>query len=78
VAVPSPLSVNVTPDGNVPVLASDVVVGKPAVVVTANDPAPPTVKVAWLALVITGETSTNSVNTCDADGVNPFAAFNVN
>jgi hypothetical protein len=52
VAVPFPLSVNPTPEGNAPLDAS-AGVGSP-VVVTVNVPAWPTENVALLALVITG------------------------
>jgi hypothetical protein len=51
VAVPSPLSVNVTPPGNAPVWLS-VGFGNP-VVVTANVPALPAVKVMLFPLVMT-------------------------
>ena len=50
VAVPSPLSVNVTPGGSAPV-SDNAQLGTP-VVVTLKVPACPTVKVAWWALVI--------------------------
>ena len=62
VAVPSPLSVKVTPAGSAPVSVIVVAAGKPGVVVTVNVPACPTVKVAWLALVIDGAAFTVSVN----------------
>ncbi len=55
VAVPSPLSVKVTPAGSAPVLVIVVAAGKPAVVVTVKLPALPLAKVAWSALVMTGE-----------------------
>ena len=52
VAVPSSLSVKVTPEGSAPVWVKDAA-GVP-VVVTVNDPALPVVKVALSALVIAG------------------------
>ena len=52
VAVPLPLLMKVTPDGNQPFSLRDRV-GKP-VVVTVNVPAVPTTKVVTLALVIAG------------------------
>ena len=61
VAVPLPLSWNVTPAGSAPVSVS-AGVGKPPEVVTVNVPAWPTVKVVWSALVITGEDDTVRVN----------------
>ena len=51
-AVPSPLSTNVTPVGNAPVSVS-AEVGNP-VVVTVNVPAVPTANVVLSALVIAG------------------------
>ena len=53
VPLSNPVAVNVTPDGNVPVLLK-VGAGNP-VAVTVNVPAPPTVKVVRLALVIAGD-----------------------
>ena len=54
VAVPLPLSLNVTPDGRAGVLVADsAAVGVP-VVVTENVPAVPAANVVPLALVITG------------------------
>ena len=50
VAVPFPLSLNVTPDGSVPV-SDKLGVGTP-VDVTVKAQALPTVQVVWLALVI--------------------------
>ncbi len=50
VAVPSPLSVKVTPLGNVPVVLSEAV-GLPAEI-TVKEPAAATVKVVLFALVI--------------------------
>ena len=55
VAVPSPLSVKVTPDGSAPVSAS-FAVGLP-VLVTENDPAVPTVNVAEVPLVMAGRSA---------------------
>ena len=52
VAVPFPLSLNVTPPGRAPVLVSDGV-GKP-VAVAVNVPGVPAVNNALLALVIAG------------------------
>ena len=53
VAVPSPLSVKVTPAGRVPV-SDRVAVGNEAPVVTVKVPAVPAVKVAAAALVMAG------------------------
>ena len=54
VAVPSPLSLNVTPDGRAGLLVADrAAVGLP-VVVTEKVPAVPTANVVPLALVMTG------------------------
>ncbi len=60
VAVPLPLSVKVTPEGRVPVALIATLPAPPAVV-TVNDPAVPTTKVAWSALVIAGDSTTVSV-----------------
>ena len=54
VAVPLPLSVNVTPVGNVP-LSVSVAGGVKPVVVTVNVPGVPTVKVVLLGLVMAGK-----------------------
>src|SRR6185503_1757480 len=59
VAVPSPLSVKLTPDGRLPVSVIVVAVGA---VVTVNVPAEPTAKVVWSALVISAEAVTVRVN----------------
>jgi hypothetical protein len=72
VAVPFPLLVNVTPDGNAPVFVM-AETGKP-VVVTLNDPAEPTVNVAEAADVIAGAWLTVSVNDWVALEPTPFAA----
>ena len=60
VAVPSPLSTNVTPEGRAPVSLS-AGAGTP-VVVTTNDCGPPAVKSADAADVTAGASSTVSVN----------------
>ena len=65
-AVPSPLSVKVTPAGSAPVSVR-AAVGNP-VVVTVNVPAWPTVKVALAALVIAGAWSTVRVKLWVASG----------
>jgi hypothetical protein len=64
VAVPSPLSVSVTPDGSVPDSVMTAV-GLP-VVVTVDVPGVPSVKVAEAALVIAGACATVMVRVCDA------------
>ena len=56
VAVPLRLSVKVTPAGKAPVSVM-AAVGFP-VVVMVNEPAWPTVKVVWSALVMVGEVKT--------------------
>src|SRR5689334_19621739 len=71
VAVPSPLSVNVTPLGSDPVLVIVVAAGTPGTVVTVNESATPVVKVAWSALVICGGWLTVSVKSCVPFGVMP-------
>jgi hypothetical protein len=76
VAVPSPLSVNVTPDGSVSG-AGKMHVGYP-VVVTVKVPAWPTVKVAESALVIWHAWSTVRVKLWVAAGLTPFVAVMVN
>src|SRR5438874_2127417 len=75
VAVPSPLSWNVTPAGGV-TDSERVGAGNP-VAVTVKLPADPTVKVAVPALVIAGAWSTVSVNVCVAAEPTPFAAVMV-
>src|SRR6185312_17479982 len=77
VAVPSPLSVKVTPDGSEPASVNVVAVGNPTWVVTVNVPAEPTAKVVWLALVIAGSSVTVSVNDCVAFGGMPLLAVKV-
>ena len=72
VAVPSPLSVNVTPDGSVSG-AGKMHVGYP-VVVTVKVPAWPTVKVAESALVIWHAWSTVRVKLWVAAGLTLFVA----
>jgi hypothetical protein len=75
VAVPLPLFVNVTPLGNVP-LSVRVGVGVP-VAVTVKEPAPPTVKVVLLALVMAGAWFawlTVRVNVCVAAVPTPLLA----
>ena len=67
VAVPSPLSVKRHPGRQRAGLGDVVAAGNPAVVVTVKLPAVPTAKVAWSALVITGEAlagTTVRVNAC--------------
>ena len=76
VAVPSALSVRVTPAGKEPVSLM-AAVGKP-VVVMANEPAWPTVKVVVLALVIAGAWLTVRVKLWVASGRVPLAAVMVN
>ena len=61
VAVPSPLSVKLTPAGRDPVLVRVVDAGTPGVVVTVKLPALPAVNVLWSALVIAGSAFTVSV-----------------
>jgi hypothetical protein len=80
VAVPLPLSVNVTPEGSVdglqPLKAAFVIVstaGMPSVV-TVKLPATPVVRVALLALVIDGGPSTCRVNAWRASGETPLEA----
>ena len=73
VAVPSPLSVKDTPAGSAPVLVMVVAVGDPASVVTVKDPAEPTVKVAWSALVIVGASFTVRVKSGGV-GATPLVA----
>ena len=76
VAVPSPLSVNVTPAGRFP-LSVIFATGLP-VVVTENVPAVPTTNVGSAPLVITGAAGallTVSVKLCDASGLTPFDAL---
>ena len=75
VAVPLPLSANVTPEGKAPVSVM-AAVGKP-VVVTVNEPAWPTVKVVWPALVIAGAWLTVRVKFWVALGKMPLAAVKV-
>ena len=76
VAVPSPLSVNVTPGGSAPV-SDNVELGTP-VVVTVKVPAWPTVKVAPAGLVILGAWLTVRVKAWVASGLTPFVALIVN
>ena len=77
VAVPSPLSVNVTPDGRAGLLAAEMAaVGLP-VVVTEYVPGWPAAKVVAFALVICGAAwlpVTVSVKICVASGLTPFEA----
>src|SRR6476469_3478854 len=75
VAVPSPLSVNVTPDGSAPVLVKVVAAGTPAEVVTVKFPADPTAKVAWSALVTDGTDVTVNVKLWFASGATPLLAL---
>ena len=74
VAVPSPLSVKVTPVGNVPVETTRAgLVGKP-LVVTPKVPPTPTLNVVLSALVIAGAWSTVRVKDWVASGEMPFEA----
>lgn len=73
VAVPFPLSVKVTPLGNVAPVSLNAGAGSPEVV-TVNEPCAPMPKVALLALVICGAESTTNVKDCVAFGVVPFWA----
>jgi hypothetical protein len=59
VAVPLPLSVNVTPAGSAPV--SEIDTAEHDAVVTVNEPGTPTVNVAALALVMGGAAVTLTV-----------------
>ena len=80
VAVPLPLSVNVTPDGRAGLLAAEIAaVGLP-VVRTVNEPCVPAANVAALALVMAGAAGalpTVSVKAWVALGFTPFAAVMV-
>ena len=71
-AVPSPLSVKVTPFGSAPLSDSDAV-GKP-VVVMVELPASPSEKVAESPEVMLGASSTVSVNVCVPSGLMPLVA----
>ena len=72
VAVPSPLSVKVTPLGSEPAgIDKEASVGTP-VVVTVKVPGLPTTKVVEAALVIIGAWSTVSVKDCTAAGEAPL------
>jgi len=75
VAVPSPLSTNVTPVGNAPVSVRDGV-GVPIVVMEKN-PTDPTVKVVVLPEVIAAVEFTLNVNACVVDEPTPFVAVMV-
>ena len=72
VAVPSPLSLKVTPSGSAPV-SDRAAVGSP-VVVTVKEPALPSVKVALSLEVICGATSTVRVKVWVASGATPLEA----
>src|ERR1700712_5439620 len=61
VAVPSPLSVKLTPEGRLPVLVSVSALG---LVVTVKVPAVPLTKVVWSALVIVDGLFTLSAKDC--------------
>lgn len=76
VAVPSPLSTKLTPEGNVAPPSLRVGFGKP-VVVTVNVPADPTVNVVLLALVIAGAWPTVSVKLCAVGDPTPLLGVNV-
>ena len=78
VAVPSPLSVKVTPSGRAPASVSDGV-GAP-VAATLNDPSVPTVNVTLFPLVMAGAdvmAFTVNVNVCCALGETPLLAIKV-
>jgi hypothetical protein len=75
VAVPFPLSWNKIPFGSDP-LSEIADVGNP-VVVTENEPAVPTMKVALLPLVMAGAWFAFSVKLCTAFEPTPFAAVMV-
>ena len=74
-AVPSPLSVKVTPVGRDPVWVS-AAVGLP-VEVTVNVPAAPWLKVAVLAEVMVGAACTVKVKDCTASEPTPLEASNL-
>ena len=77
VAVPFPLSLNVTPEGSAGLLAADSDAAGLPVVVTENVPAVPTAKLP-LALVMTGAASaasTVSVKLWLASGLTPLDAL---
>ena len=76
VAVPSPLSVNVTPVGSAPV-SDNAELGTP-VDVTVKVPAWPAVKVVPAGLVIRGAWRTERVKAWVAAGLTPFVAVIVN
>ena len=76
VAVPSPLSVNVTPGGSAPV-SDNVELGTP-LVVTVKVPAWPAVKVVPAGLVIPGAWLTVRVKLWVASGMTSFVALIVN
>ena len=80
-AVPSPLSLNVIPDGSAGLLVAErLAFGKP-VVTTGNVPAVPTANVVEPALVMTGAALaglTVSVKLCVAGLPTPFDAVIVN
>jgi len=73
VAVPPPLSVNVTPDGRVAPPSDNVALGTP-VAVTVKVPAWPTVKVVPAGLVIPGDWRTERVKVWVALEPTPFMA----
>ena len=75
VAVPSPLSVNVTPEGRLPVSLSEAV-GLP-VEVTVKVPADPAVKVVLEPLVMAGAALTVRVNDWVASEPTPLLAVMV-
>ncbi len=75
VAVPSPLSVKVTPLGSEPDSDSEAA-GVP-VLVTVKVPAVPTLNVVWSALVIDGASLTVSVKSWVAFGLVPLLAVMV-
>ena len=73
VAVPSPLSVNVTPDGRVASPSDNVELGTP-VVMTVKVPSRSVVKVVSAELVIPGAWRTWRMKVWVASGVTPFVA----
>ena len=75
VAVPSPLSTKVTPDGSAPLSDSDAVGA--ALVSTVKLPAVFSSKVVVELEVIAGAAFTLSVKSCEASGLIPFVAVMV-
>src|SRR4051794_39095606 len=77
VAVPSPLSVKVTPVGRLPVAVIVVAVGYPAAVVTAKVPDVPIANVVPSSLVMAGSSVTVRVKSWVASVVAPLPAVMV-